>query len=323
ARWSVGERPDGHGLRKPEGPDRPHISSRHGMAGTGAETRLHAGHHNKTVDACSQKALSCHISATRRRSDPLPRDCQCTGHVRRERGAAPPPVALVLSVLLLAGCGDDGFRPLVSLPRDFDAAWSPDGQRIAFRHEQGDQGDEPSGLYVLNADGTGRRLLVPDAGMPTWSPDGRFLIYIDRGSGALEVHRLDLETLQSTPVLSGGDPIHWYPAWSRDGKRLAFASSISTPSRCCSLHLMNPDGTDIRRIRFEGDDSIGANRPMWSPDGRRLVFEGFPRTGEEVVVVDTTGENLRRLTKGKFPSWCPVCEWIVFVVHERTGRGAM
>lgn len=227
----------------------------------------------------------------------------------------------MLSVLLLAGCGDDGFRPLVSLPRDFDAAWSPDGQRIAFRHEQGDQGDEPSGLYVLNADGTGRRLLVPDAGMPTWSPDGRFLIYIDRGSGALEVHRLDLETLQSTPVLSGGDHIHWYPAWSRDGKRVAFASSISTPSRCCSLHLMNPDGTDIRRIRFEGDDSIGANRPMWSPDGRRLVFEGFPRTGEEVVVVDTTGESLRRLTKGKFPSWCPVCEWIVFVVHERSGRG--
>jgi len=224
----------------------------------------------------------------------------------------------VLSVLLLAGCGDDGFRPLVSLPRDFDAAWSPDGIRIAFTHEQGDQDDEPSGLYVMNADGTGRQLLVPGARMPTWSPDGRYLIY------RLEfpqVYRLDLETLESTPVLSGGDHIHRYPAWSRDGKRVAFDSSISTPSRCCSLHLMNPDGTDIRRIRFEGDDSIAANRPMWSPDGRRLVFGTLERAGSEIMVVDTTGENLRRLTKGQFPSWCPACDWIVLVVHERSGRG--
>ena len=45
--------------------------------------------------------------------------------------------------------------------------WSPDGSRIAFTSTRG-----PSGIWVMNADGSGQSLLIPGGAGPAWSPDG-------------------------------------------------------------------------------------------------------------------------------------------------------
>lgn len=44
--------------------------------------------------------------------------------------------------------------------------WSPDGSRIAFA------GIEPSGIHVMNADGSDQIRLTTDGFLPDWSPDG-------------------------------------------------------------------------------------------------------------------------------------------------------
>src|SRR5438067_1360330 len=51
------------------------------------------------------------------------------------------------------------------MPIGYAPAWSPSGLRIAFvtKHD----------LWVADADGTHRALLVPDGDQPVWSPDGR------------------------------------------------------------------------------------------------------------------------------------------------------
>ena len=63
---------------------------------------------------------------------------------------------------------------------DVGQEWSPNGRRIAFvRQGAGGRSD----LYVMNADGSGQRLLVQHAREHFWSPDGRqiaFGAYRDR-----------------------------------------------------------------------------------------------------------------------------------------------
>jgi Tol biopolymer transport system component len=55
--------------------------------------------------------------------------------------------------------------------RNRDPGWSPDGEKIVFARAESGQSD----IFVMNADGSERRVLVSgqaDEIMPSWSPDG-------------------------------------------------------------------------------------------------------------------------------------------------------
>ena len=56
------------------------------------------------------------------------------------------------------------------------------------------------------------------------------------------------------------------PAWSPDGKHIAFVSSRDGNPE---LYVMAPDGTGERRLTH---DSLAEGRPAWSPDGKHIAF---------------------------------------------------
>jgi Tol biopolymer transport system component len=62
-------------------------------------------------------------------------------------------------------------------------AWSPDGRRIAYLTTPGLPARYRAAIWVVNANGTGRRLLYRSAccigswGRPRWSPDGRSIVF--------------------------------------------------------------------------------------------------------------------------------------------------
>ena len=65
---------------------------------------------------------------------------------------------------------------------DLVPSWSPDGSKIAFVSFRDGAADTPRHIFVMNADGTGRRNLTEDTGLtnsfsPTWSPDGRTIAF--------------------------------------------------------------------------------------------------------------------------------------------------
>jgi len=103
-----------------------------------------------------------------------------------------------------------------------------------------------------------------------------------------------------------------YPAWSKDGTKLAFSSNRSGGFE---IWTMNPDGSDQRQITHSGP--VGSFVPDWSYDGTRIAYAfldqgvGHP----EVWVMNADGSQQTRLTNtppsgGQFtwslhPTWEP------------------
>ena len=109
------------------------------------------------------------------------------------------------------------------------------------------------------------------------------------------------------------------PAWSTDGRRIAFYSSRPEGS---GLYVMDADGSNPRYLAPAANccppDSA------WSPDGKKIAFESSRKNGKaDIYVMNADGTNRRRLTKhlahDRYPAWSPDGENIVFY-SERDGR---
>lgn len=104
-----------------------------------------------------------------------------------------------------------------------------------------------------------------------------------------------------------------HPAWSPDGKRIAFASNRDGNNE---IYLMNADGSHQQRLtRTPGRDA----HPAWSPDGRKIAFQS-PREGDgsdtNLYVMNADGTDQMQITRLKgfagVPSWSPDGKKIVF-----------
>ena len=95
------------------------------------------------------------------------------------------------------------------------------------------------------------------------------------------------------------------PAWSPDGKRLAFFTEDRGPL----LWIMNSNGTGLRQVKISSPTVaplINAEA-VWSPDGRRLVFVGgvLPVLLPQLFTVGIDGNGLQQVTSlcSDEPSW--------------------
>ena len=183
-------------------------------------------------------------------------------------------------------------------------AWSPRRRRIAFAGSRVGQ----EGIWVMNADGTGKRRLTTRSGdgEPTWSPDGRRIVY--RSSSAAS---FDLWVVPSTggtrrPLLRTPLANELDPDWSPDGRRIAMQSSRGGQIQIWVLTLSTGHARRVTR----GGASFS---PDWAPDGRRIAFS----TGGRIAVVDTVARRQRILPSGSprsadDPAWSPESRRITF-----------
>jgi Tol biopolymer transport system component len=91
------------------------------------------------------------------------------------------------------------------------------------------------------------------------------------------------------------------PAWSPDGKHLAFAKTYSHSG----IYVMRSDGTHARKV----EDRRGAEYPRWptwSPDGAKIAFSGFT---DGIFVVNLDGNGLRLVHRPKKGAFDDSLDW--------------
>jgi TolB protein len=153
---------------------------------------------------------------------------------------------------------------------------------------------------------------------PRISPDNSRLAFVSLGKFGFEVkmYSMLLGRMVNFPT-SGGS---YSPAWSPDGKEIAFASSRSGGS---AIWLSDSNGSLARRITsFKGPDSS----PVFNPRTGAQIAWISGRTGlPQLYIMDSDGSNVQRLTDGGYvssPSWSPNGQFIAFAWDRKYGPGA-
>ncbi|HEX5720952.1 MAG TPA: hypothetical protein VF179_32660 [Thermoanaerobaculia bacterium] len=115
---------------------------------------------------------------------------------------------------------------------DTYASWSPDGKKILLRKRikepgidgEGKPMDFNSEIFVMEADGSGAVNLSRNPafdGWPSWSPDGRRILFSSNRSGTFGVYVMNADGSGVQPLMmSQPGEEHTKPIWSRDGKKI-------------------------------------------------------------------------------------------------------
>lgn len=104
------------------------------------------------------------------------------------------------------------------------------------------------------------------------------------------------------------------PAWSPDGKKIAFVSNRGSGSAMVNnLFVMNSDGSDVYQL-IRGLGSC--HHPTWSPDGRTIAFSYEYNRQSEIDLINADGSNFRRLISdlnmNTEPAWSPDGKQLAF-----------
>jgi Tol biopolymer transport system component len=189
----------------------------------------------------------------------------------------------------------------------YGPTWSADGRYLAFARGTG---PEQSKIFVADSRGRVRWHFGHGHinGRPLWSPDGRDLAYV-----AVWAHVFDLAVARpdgSDDLALAGSP-GWPtygpgdPAWTTDGKRLAFAdgNGIEVPQ---GIYTVSVDGGDRRLLVAH------AVQPAFSPDGSKLAYVAINNAFQPdgIYIADADGSRPRPLSRlSTAQTWSPTPTW--------------
>lgn len=190
---------------------------------------------------------------------------------------------------------------------DTQPAFSPDGQRVAFRSER-----EGGGIFVMGATGESVSRVTDFGYNPSWSPDGKEIAVATEGvtepwirMDGSQVWRVDLAT-EKRKLIVAGDAVQ--PSWSPNRRRIAYWGLASHGS-ARTVSTVPVDGGEAVPVTH---DSFLNWNPVWSPDGTRLYFisdrngslnvwqveidEGSGRVTRPPVPVTSSSQSIRFLS---------------------------
>ena len=249
-----------------------------------------------------------------------------------------------------ASTGDDGtnwdirtrilgapeVRRLTSHPANEQfPSWSPDGTQIAFlRYEQGASYGEPwtvhpAAVHVISAlGGVARRVsALPARAQLSWSPDSAWLAVAtapSTGDAPGGIHLISMATGEARAITRPEPPtFHLAPAFSRDGRAVAYASCQRLD--LCDVNVVQLDA-DLKPITTTGP-IVRQREPItgtaWTRDGRWIVYAFFAWSEERNTLwrVRVTGrdapERIELGGRARFPSVATGVDRLSFVRHHQ------
>ena len=227
----------------------------------------------------------------------------------------------------------DGSRemPLVKHPADdLVLGWTPDGKKVLFASDR--TGATMSVWAVEVSDGKPQgspEIIKSDVGriFPLgFARNGTFYYALMTGMLDIYVASLDAEGdkgfIPSTPVSQRFVGSSLAPAWSPDGKSLAyiFRQNVMFGFSPSSLVIRSLESGVERRI----SPALAAfYRPDWSPDGGSILVTGRDQRGRQgIYTIDLQTGNTSPLVTGKgfMPRWSADGKAIFYVSRDETKR---
>ena len=144
-------------------------------------------------------------------------------------------------------------------------SWSPDGSKIVFYSYRDGGFNTPKHIFVMNADGEGRRNLTGDTGLtnnkfPTWSSDGsKIAFHSQRNFMGYDIYVITAEGKNLERLTGEGD--NRFPAYSPDGAKIAFTSTRDGDN---NIYLMDTNGRNAVKLTRTPPGTTNS-LPSWLP----------------------------------------------------------
>jgi Tol biopolymer transport system component len=216
--------------------------------------------------------------------------------------------------------GDRSERPLTSGPGgDYQATWSPDSRTLVFFSSRSGMPN----IWSVDVATGALRSLTESASLdinPFFSPDGRAIAFQSDRTGRLEVWAMDAQGMDPRPLSSVGVGGHFL-RWTKDGEAVLFRCPAAGKAMLAPLsggearpvaeiaggaHIsFSPDHSRVMDVVghktlwvspldggrpeavFAFDDpDARIDYPVWSPDGRAILFDRFRPQGGDIWMMD-------------------------------------
>jgi TolB protein len=175
-------------------------------------------------------------------------------------------------------------------------------------------------VFVMDADGSNSRPATNSdviKAFPEWTPNGDGVLYTTYLRGGIQdlyltsrgpkrAGRILRDTLPGAPKYRG--------VFRPDGQEIAVVASIDGAA---DLFRVGRNGRDI--VRLTNNAPVIDISPSWSPDSSQIAFASDRTGSPQIYVMDSDGQNTRRLTYqssySSAPAWSPDGRWIAYGVR--------
>jgi TolB protein len=205
---------------------------------------------------------------------------------------------------------------------------------IIFRLSGGSQGIAESKIFYVKLTGANKEIWQMDYDganqhaithlgtvsiSPRISPDNSRLAFSSLGHDGFQIRMYSLVLNRMVNFASVGGT-NLSPAWSPNGKDIAYSSSRSGDPE---IWISDANGTLPRRITsFRGPDVS----PVFNPrTGSQIAWISGRTNLPQLYVMDIDGSNVQRMTDGGYatsPSWSPNGQFLTFAWDRKYGPGA-
>jgi Tol biopolymer transport system component len=183
------------------------------------------------------------------------------------------------SVLYVAGVsGESPTRIPAPGGAFYDPVFSPNGRKLAVTRLMSCDSGCRWEIDIVGADGSGFHRVAEIGTRPSWSPDGRKLVY----QNGPEIRVVGSDGRKDRVVGSGT-----LPQWAPRGNRIVFVATRGGYGAAC---FVDADGSPE-----ECSHGFSAKSILWAPDGKSIAFR-HSRKGT-LGILDAHGRHLRLLGK--------------------------
>ncbi|MCH8981749.1 PD40 domain-containing protein, partial [candidate division KSB1 bacterium] len=182
-------------------------------------------------------------------------------------------------------------------------AWSPDGSKIAYLTNQGNDYLSQTKLVVKDVE-TGKSETISAGARHSisWSPDGTQLAYANKsarskgGSHYFDIYIYDFKKKKEIRQTKG-QRAH-SPNWSPDGKKLVF---VSAKDGTKNLGVFDLESKKIDQLtKFKNGEQL--SNPQWSPDSKSILFAKSIRNGKDLLLFELASAEIKTILEGPFDS---------------------